>query len=55
MILESLSNLEQNDFCLIPGGWSDRTSGHAIVFVIQREVDADDFGGCINGNYELSY
>ena len=38
-ILAALSDLSVQDFIIVPGGWSKHSGGHAILFVIQREID----------------
>ena len=39
-ILGSLAGLRVHEYAIVPGGWTKRTSAHAILFVIQRENDA---------------
>ena len=37
-ILKGLSKLAEGDFIILPGGWTNNYSGHAVLFVIQRET-----------------
>lgn len=42
-ILKSLSKLVEEDYIILPGGWANNYSGHAVLFVIQREKGATLF------------
>lgn len=40
-ILDHLSALQIGDFAILPGGWTQRTGAHAILFLIQRDDDIE--------------
>ncbi len=39
-LIGSLTATELGAYCILPGGWSHPSGGHAIVYVVRREADA---------------
>jgi hypothetical protein len=50
-----IAMMQKGSFLLLPGGWSDDTGDHVLLYVLERKGDTFSFGVCNTGGVGVEY
>lgn len=50
-----ISSMQKGGVMLFPGGWSDDSGDHVLLYVLERKGDSFAFGVCNNGGAGVEY